>query len=131
MTAGRVNTDAVDYALECVRLEVLAAMERFPPFNSPHEGWAVIREEDDELWEEVKSNRGRERSAYIEAKQTAAMAIRYMVELRPGAAAASPGEEATEATTYADLRGRITRGAMRGSIADPEESLPPGEEGTE
>ena len=46
------------------RHETLAALEeeyqrarrKFPPFNSPHEGYAVILEEMDEAWEEIKRN---------------------------------------------------------------------------
>ena len=34
--------------------ELAAANERFPPFHSAHEGWAVILEEVDELKAEVK-----------------------------------------------------------------------------
>lgn len=33
--------------------ELASANERFPQFHSPHEGWAVLREEYDELEEEV------------------------------------------------------------------------------
>lgn len=62
--------------------ELLVATERFPPFNSPHEGYAVILEELDELWERVKANEGRGPQAHSEAKQLAAMAMRYMLECR-------------------------------------------------
>lgn len=33
--------------------ELASANERFPQFHSPHEGWAVLREEYDKLEEEV------------------------------------------------------------------------------
>lgn len=36
-----------------VKVELSAANERFPPFHSAHEGWAVIREEADELSSEI------------------------------------------------------------------------------
>lgn len=39
---------------ELVKVELSAANERFPPFHSAHEGWAVILEEVDELKAEVK-----------------------------------------------------------------------------
>ena len=64
--------------------EVVTALDRFPSLNSPHEGWAVIKEEMDELWEEVKANRGRGEDALYEAKQVAAMAVRYILDLREG-----------------------------------------------
>jgi len=67
---------AGDAGLECQR-----AMDRFHPFASPHEGWAVIREELDELWEHVRANTGRSPEARKEAIQIAAMALRYAHDL--------------------------------------------------
>ena len=64
-----------------VRSELLNAIREFPPFNSPHEGKAVIEEELDELWAHVKANTGRSDAAYREAIQVAAMALRYAVDL--------------------------------------------------
>jgi hypothetical protein len=66
--------------------ELASARERFPvPFHTPHEGWAVIREELDELWEEVKDNKrpDAERVPLMrkEAMQVAAMAIRFMLDV--------------------------------------------------
>jgi hypothetical protein len=58
------------------------ATRRFGPFASAHEGWAVIREEVDELWKEVKNNKRPpaqyQRKMDKEAMQVAAMAIRFM-----------------------------------------------------
>lgn len=49
---------------------------------SPHEGWAVIREElEPELWTHVTGNTGRSPEARHEALQVAAMAIRYILDL--------------------------------------------------
>lgn len=67
-------------AVADVLVELAKAAERFPAFNSPHEGWAVIREELEELWEHVRSNTGRY-SARSEAIQVAAMALRYAADL--------------------------------------------------
>lgn len=63
--------------------EVMRAMSKFAPFNSAHEGWAVLREEVDELWEEVKKNQkvrdhGKLR---LEAIQCAAMAVRFVLDV--------------------------------------------------
>lgn len=74
----------IDAVLADVREEVLSAMTRFDPFNSPHEGKSVIEEELDELWLEVKANQGRTHSAEDEARQIAAMAVRYIIDLCPG-----------------------------------------------
>lgn len=62
-----------------VAAELERAERKFPRFNSPHEGYAVILEELDELWDEVKANRGRTASARAEAIQVAAMGLRYVV----------------------------------------------------
>lgn len=79
------DVTAATNALADVMRELERAMTLHPkPQNSPHEGWAVIFEELDELWDEVKKKGGgRDQQAYIEAKQVAAMAIRYMLEVCP------------------------------------------------
>jgi len=74
-------TMRLDYLLKQVGDEVLQAVVKFPPFASPHEGKAIIEEELDELWEEIKANQGRSPNAHVEAKQVAAMAVRYMLDL--------------------------------------------------
>lgn len=54
-------------------------------FHSGHEGYAVIREELDELWDAIKAQRGYTRYAHgeveHEAIQVAAMALRFLVNL--------------------------------------------------
>ncbi len=63
--------------------ELQEAMAKHAPMNSAHEGWAVIMEEVDELWDEVKlrpSKRNKD-ALRLEAKQIAAMAIRFMIEV--------------------------------------------------
>lgn len=50
-------------------------------FNSPHEAFAVLQEEVDELWDNIKENSGRDEGARIEALQVAAMAIKYVLML--------------------------------------------------
>ena len=79
-----MNTD-VDRArrifniLHDIEAELYRAMEKFPAaFHSGHEGYAVIREELDELWDAVKSNN--EVHACREAVQVAAMAVRFILE---------------------------------------------------
>ncbi len=67
-----------------VEAELLVATSRFPPFNSAHEGFAVLKEEVDELWDEVKKNPGKnpDRKSLMraEAVQVAAMALRFITD---------------------------------------------------
>lgn len=72
----------LDSILREVRDEVLKAAEKFASFSSPHEGYAVLLEEVDELWDEVKANRGHDLPAFVEARQVAAMAVRFIADLR-------------------------------------------------
>lgn len=75
-----IRIKALDEALAAVRREYLRAVEKFPAFNSAHEGYAVIREEVDELWDDVKANAPREQ-AKKEAIQVAAMALRFITDV--------------------------------------------------
>lgn len=66
-----------------IRQEVSAAVIKFPPMASVHEGYAILLEEVDELWEEVKKSpktRDAEKIK-LEAKQVAAMATRFLMDL--------------------------------------------------
>lgn len=78
--------DELGRAIKDVTDEVVAAMAKYPAMNSAHEGWAVIWEELDELWDEVKVKQGHRNAEklYQEAKQTAAMAIRFMLDIANG-----------------------------------------------
>lgn len=64
--------------------ELESAMENFPAFNSAHEGFAVLKEEVDELWEAVRMKQGgpgRLEHMRKEAVQVAAMALRFIVDV--------------------------------------------------
>lgn len=64
--------------------EVLRAKQLFPlDFHNQHEAYAVILEEIDELWDEIKKNHKLYdlEAQRKEAKQAAAMLVRMMVEL--------------------------------------------------
>lgn len=75
-------TDPLDRVLAELRIEVGKARQKHAPMNSPHEGWAVIREElDPELWEHVCGDTGRSDEARKEALQVAAMGVRYILDL--------------------------------------------------
>lgn len=66
--------------------EVSAAVAKFPAFNSAHEGFSVLAEEVDELWDEVKAKQGARDLARLrkEAVQVAAMAIRFILDVCDG-----------------------------------------------
>jgi hypothetical protein len=72
----------IERAIADVLEEVRQAEAKFPGFNSAHEGHSVLREEVDELWDHVKGDTGYSDEAYAEAKQVAAMGIRYMLMVR-------------------------------------------------
>jgi hypothetical protein len=61
--------------------EAKRAVEKWPPFHSVHEGYAVILEELDELWEEAKHKNPSKERLREEAIHVAAMAIRFAAEL--------------------------------------------------
>lgn len=81
-------------ALAKIRIEYERAAARYGPFSSGHEGYAAIREELDELWDEVKSTDGLGR-ACEEAVQVAAMALRFLVDL-PGETKRGAAPQAVE-----------------------------------
>lgn len=81
-----VQTKPVDLRQELAVAAILAELQRalrWPPMNSAHEGYAVLDEEVDELWDHVKVKQG-ERNlpemAY-EAVQVAAMALRFIIDV--------------------------------------------------
>jgi molybdopterin biosynthesis enzyme len=63
--------------------EAEEAARNFPPFNSAHEGYAVLLEEVDELWAHVKTNQKRRdiEAMRKEAIQVAAMALRFVADV--------------------------------------------------
>lgn len=78
----QINTGFnLGHAISALHKEVESARAKFADFNSPHEGYAVIREELDELWDHCKANTGRSVEAREEAIQIAAMALRYALDL--------------------------------------------------
>jgi len=71
-----------------VAAEILAefrrARIRHKPMRGPHEGYAVLLEEVDELWDEVKANRPW--MAREEAIQVGAMALAFALEVNRSSA---------------------------------------------
>lgn len=79
MTDTTLDPRSALLAFEAAR-ELERAQAKFPAFNSGHEGYAVILEELDELWDEVKASKpGSDMTAMRkEAIQVAAMALRFV-----------------------------------------------------
>jgi hypothetical protein len=68
-------------AFNLVQDEIRKAKSKYPAdFNSTHEGFAVLKEEVDELWDDVKANAAPEKMR-LEAVRVAAMAFRFIQEL--------------------------------------------------
>lgn len=74
--------NAVSEALEEVLAEYVSARTKHAPMRGPHEGYGVLLEELDELWDEIKAN-GPTANLRSEARQVAAMAVAFMVEVAP------------------------------------------------
>jgi len=76
----------LDERMSEVVLDVLgehtSAVGKFGAFNSRHEGYAVLLEEVDELWDVIKRNQA-PAVLRAEAVQVAAMAIRFILDCCP------------------------------------------------
>ena len=64
-----------------ILLEYNRALEKFPPFASRHEGYAILKEELDELWDAIKDKKATDEEIRNEAIQVGAMALRFLVDL--------------------------------------------------
>lgn len=102
-------------AIKLVTDELNRATAAHGPLNSTHEGYAVLKEELDELWDEIKANQGTTHRGVSEAVQTAAMAIRYLIDLTD-----EPAAEAHETKvrrhyeSVPDMVGRFGGGTYSG-----------------
>jgi hypothetical protein len=79
MMIPRILSCAADDALS----EAHHAASKWPPFNSAHEGYAILLEELDELKAHVWTNQKRRDIAAmrVEAVQVAAMALRFIADV--------------------------------------------------
>lgn len=87
--AERADVRAVEQqeaVLDEVDQELYNARSIYGAFNSAHEGCGVLREEFEELWDEVRAKNGARDIAKMrhEAIQTAAMAIRFIIDVCDG-----------------------------------------------
>ena len=75
--------DSLEFVIDLIRKEYSRAISKFPKFHNAHEGYAVLLEEVDELWENVKLNQKKENRNLLireEAIQVSAMAIRLIID---------------------------------------------------
>lgn len=72
-------------AVTAILSEHTKAISKFPKFASPHEGYAILQEEVDELWDAIKGRKRQGNGDHLkdEAIQVAAMAYRFLRDCVP------------------------------------------------
>jgi ATP sulfurylase len=82
--AKRIDFNIVTNITSDIINEFNRATSKHPKFNSRHEVYAILLEELNELWEEIKKNHTKSPEAKIaqrkEAVQVAAMAMRFIYD---------------------------------------------------
>lgn len=73
------NSASTFAATTLILNEYAKARRKHPPMRGPHEGYAVLLEEVDELWAAIKANDPQH--ARKEVIQVAAMALAYLIEV--------------------------------------------------
>ena len=73
----------IQTAIDAINREYKRAIKKYPSFHSNHEGYAVIKEEVDELWDEIKKCKGIRKNEPMEKEliQVAAMCLRFLTDL--------------------------------------------------
>lgn len=98
-------------ALKLVLDELERTRQEHAALSSTHEGYAVLLEEVDELWDEVKAGNGTSHRGTSEAVQVAASALRYLEDLCADSAAT---EHETKVSQYVSSFGRGSAGGYSG-----------------
>ena len=88
----------IEAALGDIGSEYLRAVKKHQPMVNAHEGWAVLLEEVDELWDEVKKQKRDPEKLRKEAVQVGAMALRFILDI-------CEREEKTLANVFGKERG--------------------------
>jgi NTP pyrophosphatase (non-canonical NTP hydrolase) len=72
-----------DEALKLIENEFLRASDLYADLHSNHEGYAVIKEEVDELWDAIKKHKGTKGNKEIKSEliQIGAMVVRFLNNL--------------------------------------------------
>ena len=84
MYESRIDFNTVANIIADIDMEFKRAVSLHPKFNSRHEGYAILLEEVDELWEEIKKNHSKRPEAKAaqrkEAVQVGAMSMRFIYD---------------------------------------------------
>jgi len=77
------QNDIIDSIVDEVKMEMKRAVGLHGPMRGPHEGYAVLLEEVDEVWDLVKGYPKRATKAKMrnEMVQVAAMALRFIYDV--------------------------------------------------
>lgn len=75
-----ISKTEIEGLFDQVKIELEKAVHKFHAYNSAHEGYAVIKEELDELWDEIKGDHNTKR-LHEEAVQVASTAIRFIYDI--------------------------------------------------
>jgi hypothetical protein len=75
---GRISHDKHLNVFREIEDELNFAVKKFGDFSSVHEGYAVLKEEIDELWDEIKNKNSTRERMREEAIQVAAMAVKFI-----------------------------------------------------
>lgn len=70
--------------MQKIKTELMLTDAQKPKFHSTHEGYGVLKEEFDELWDEIKESKTFDKANLLmvdEAVQVAAMAIKFIENL--------------------------------------------------
>jgi len=79
VTPVKITENKLEYFKQLILEEYEQASGNF---HSAHEGYAVLKEEVDELWDEVKNKSASGNEMRNEAVQVAAMALRFLMDVK-------------------------------------------------
>lgn len=77
------RVSSIGKSIKAIIVEYNHTIIKHAPFNSTYEGWALIRQKVDALWEEVKKDETENSRAMMlkEAAQIGAMAMRFIIDI--------------------------------------------------
>lgn len=84
MVSTRIKDEQLTDILFDVEEEIRSARRQHAPMHSAHEGYAVLKEEVEELWDEIKLKQPSILNLRTEAIQVAAMAVLFVKEVIEG-----------------------------------------------